>query len=92
MEEIPKLTEVIKDGSELEILKALQTKLATTIDNTKSARDLAALSRQLREVTEKIQELDALPKDDDELEMLMQKYKNKSVRTMQGQPVFYTDE
>ena len=45
------------ENSELTTLKALQRKIAATIDESKSGRDIAALSRQLREVTKRIAEL-----------------------------------
>lgn len=59
------LIEAIEDPNSLTMLRALQYKLAATIDSTKSARDIAALSRQLREVTERIAELEALNEKDD---------------------------
>ena len=48
------LADIVANNNELETLKALQMKVATTLDSTTSARDIAALSKQLREITEKI--------------------------------------
>lgn len=42
----------------LEMLKALRAKLAYTIDNSESGRDIAALSKQLREVALEIDGLE----------------------------------
>lgn len=55
------LTEVIKENDELKTLKALQEKVAFTLDNTTSARDIAALTRQLRELSERIARMTADP-------------------------------
>lgn len=49
-----RLADIVAKNNELETLKALQMKVAQTLDSTKSARDIAALSKQLREITEKI--------------------------------------
>lgn len=49
-----KLADIVANNNELETLKALQMKVAQALDSTKSARDIASLSKQLREITEKI--------------------------------------
>ncbi len=65
------LENVIQDNAgELETMKVLQLKLARTIDGSNSGRDIAALSRQLREVTEKISELEAQTEVDEIEEIL----------------------
>lgn len=46
-------------GDRLEALKVLRHKLAVTIRETKSARELPPLSRQLREVMEEIESITA---------------------------------
>lgn len=53
-----KLTDVIKENDELQTLKALQVKVAKTLDSTTSARDIGMLAKQLREITERIALLD----------------------------------
>lgn len=69
-----KLTSVIRrNHSDLELYKALQLKLAATIDESTSGRDIAALSRQLREVTEKITELNAIENEEDPIRELLEK-------------------
>ena len=70
MDENIKLAEVVKDKDDLATYKALQLKIAATIDGSNSGRDIAALSRQLREVTEKISDLEAQIKHDDITDIL----------------------
>lgn len=60
-----KLAEVIKENDELKTYKAIQEKIAATIDGSNSGRDIAALSKQLREVTQRIAELEAQTEADD---------------------------
>lgn len=45
------LVEIVEDGDSLKLLKALQRRIASQLDRTDSARDVAALSKQLRDVT-----------------------------------------
>ena len=52
-----KLADIVAKNDELETLKALQMKVATTLDSTTSARDIAPLVKQLRELTEKITQM-----------------------------------
>lgn len=52
------LVQAVKSGSQREALEALRDKLAQSIENTESGRDVAALSRRLIEV---MRELDQLP-------------------------------
>lgn len=46
------------DRGDLEVLRALQHKIARTIDGSKSGRDIASLSRQLREINEELARLE----------------------------------
>ena len=55
------LVQAVKSGSQREALEALRDKLAFSIENTDSGRDVAALSRRLMEV---MRELDQLPSED----------------------------
>lgn len=50
------LRELAEAGDSLALLKALQRRIATQLDRTDSARDVAALSKQLRDVTREIEE------------------------------------
>lgn len=52
------LAQAASDNSRRAVLLALRDKLATTIDECSSGRDIAALSKRLMEV---MAELDALP-------------------------------
>ena len=71
MDDKKTLEGVIQDqAGELETMKVLQLKLARTIDESSSGRDIAALSRQLREVTAKISELEAQTEVDEIEEIL----------------------
>lgn len=54
-----KLETIAKKGDSLETLKALRDKIANTLDNTKSGRDIASLSRQLQLVLAQIEEIEA---------------------------------
>lgn len=53
------LVQAAQGGSRRETLEALRDKLAVSIQNCESGRDVAALSKRLMEV---MSELDALPK------------------------------
>ena len=53
------LVSAAKSGSRRDTLEALRDKLADSIQNCESGRDVAALSKRLMEV---MGELDALPK------------------------------
>ena len=57
-------------GDELETLKALRRKIAKTIDASNSGRDIAALSRQMQLVMERIKEIEQQNDDDPIAEIL----------------------
>ena len=73
------LAEVIQHNDELKTLKALQMKVAQTLDSTTSARDISALSKQLREITERITDLGGADYDD-EISRVMEEYRDRRVR------------
>jgi hypothetical protein len=52
------LRDVVSDGDRLESLRALRDRIAATIDATDSARDVAALSRQLTDVLQQIEAIE----------------------------------
>ncbi len=58
------LLDAVQRGDKREILEALRDVTASTIESTSSGRDVAALSKRLMEICEK---LDALPNPDDEV-------------------------
>lgn len=49
------ITKAADSGDRMETLEALRHKLAVAIDQSDSGRDIAALSKQLREVLEEIE-------------------------------------
>ena len=51
------LTKATQDGDELEMLVCLRLNLARELDLCESGRDIAALSRQFMDVSERIREL-----------------------------------
>lgn len=67
------LVSAARSGNRRETLEALRDKIASSIQDCESGRDVAALSKRLMEV---MGELDALPKpsDGDELEELQATY------------------
>ena len=75
-----KLADIVANNDELETLKALQMKVAQTLDNTTSARDIAPLVKQLREITEKITQLGGGSFYDDEIAEIIENCKGSAVR------------
>lgn len=53
-----RLKTAAKSGNNIRMLKTLQNMLAERLENTKSDRDFASLSRQLVQVSAEIQELE----------------------------------
>lgn len=90
MDETKTITEtIVNNASELETMKVLQLKLARTLDESSSGRDIAALARQLQQVTQKIKELEALEsKRDTVLDQVLTKYKGRQVRNESRQAVY----
>lgn len=81
MENDIKILDTLDKGSELTTLKALQYKIAATIDESASGRDIAALSRQLREVSARIAELDEIESNGDTvLDQVIRKHAKQRVR------------
>ena len=81
MENDIKILDTLAKGSELTTLKALQYKIAATIDESASGRDIAALSRQLREVSARIAELDEIESNGDTvLDQVIRKHAANRVR------------
>lgn len=60
------LTEAAEKGSHWDLLVAMRTRIAGTIQDPKCPpRDLAALSRRLQEIAREIEEIDS--RDDDDI-------------------------
>lgn len=73
------LLEISETGNDLETLRALRRKVAVTLDECKSARDIAALSRQLQSIVAKITEIESSGQET-EMDLIIAKYKGRSVR------------
>jgi len=71
---VSNLTKAAKSGSKRETLIALRDKIAETIDNCESGRDMAANSKRLMEV---MAEIDALPEPVPERKSAHDKLKDK---------------
>ena len=67
------LVSAARSGNKRDTLEALRDKIASSIQDCESGRDVAALSKRLMEV---MNEIDALPSmsDDDELAELQELY------------------
>ena len=86
-----KLETIAQKGDDLETLKALRQKLAHTIDESKSGRDISSLSRQLQIVMSQITELEEerkLKEEDTILDIVRKKHAQR-VRGERGQ-ILYT--
>ena len=59
-----KLLDAVQNGDKRDMLIALRDSIASTIDNTASGRDVAALSKRLMEVYDTIE---SMPNPDDEV-------------------------
>ena len=68
-------------GDRLETLKALRHKIARAIQNSSSGRDIAALSRQLREVMDEIESAQpAAPAEEAENVTVLELVRKKHVK------------
>lgn len=78
----PKLEQIVEKNNTLESLKALRRKLANALDNTKSGRDIASLSRQLQIVMMQIAEIENKYglNDETELDEIINRKRTNKVR------------
>ena len=76
-EELKKLMEVAPTGDRLKTLETLRDVIANAIDGTTSARDIAALSRQMTEVLTEIDEIKSHSKvtEMDSIESIKSRFK-----------------
>lgn len=65
------LARVASAGDRLKTLEALRDRIAEEIDRTRSARDVAALSRQLTDVLAQIEEINPATEEEDDLAALI---------------------
>ena len=60
------IVEAAESGNQVELLKAMQTRVAKAVDDPSTpARDLAALTRRLLEITREIEALTASEAEDE---------------------------
>ena len=85
------LEQIANKGDDLETLKALRQKLARTIDESNSGRDISSLSRQLQIVMTQITELEEERKirEEDTILDIVRKKHAQRVRGERGQ-ILYT--
>lgn len=79
---------VAESENDLGTFKALRQKIAKALDSTKSARDIASLSRQMISVVEKISELEAQADPNDPIKELLESRDHAQVRDSRGRTVY----
>lgn len=84
------LEQIANKGDDLETLKALRQKIAKTIDESNSGRDIAALSRQLQIVMAQIAEREEETQEDIVAEII-QSTNHVQVRDGRRRPRFDAD-
>ena len=78
---------IAESENDLGTLKALRQKIAKALDSTKSARDIASLSRQMISIIEKITELEQLADADDPVKDLLERGNHAQVRDGRGRAI-----
>jgi Fe-S cluster assembly ATPase SufC len=78
--------------NDLETLIALRQKLAQTLDESKSGRDIAALTRQLRFIMQEIEDLRMRDNDTDDVAAILADRNARPVRDTRGRRMDYDDE
>ena len=88
------IEQIAVTGDNLETLRALRQKLATTLDKSESGRDIASLSRQLQIVMNQIADLESQHKSDDEMliEELIRERQAMRVRSDRGRARYYSTD
>lgn len=87
-----KLEEITAKGDDLEALEALRQKIARTIDDTTSGRDIAALSRQLVGVMTQIAELKAQRDESDPIDEILKGRAFRQFRDSKGRTIYCDPE
>ncbi len=88
------LEQIANKGDDLETLKALRQKLARTIDESNSGRDISSLSRQLQIVMSQITELEEerkIREEDTILDIVRRKH-SRQVRGNNGRSLYFPDD
>ncbi len=88
------IAEIAQKGDDLETLKALRQKLAQTIDESNSGRDISSLSRQLQIVLSQISilEEERRAESEDTILNIVRAKRNRSVRDSRGLRPLNIDE
>lgn len=88
------IEEIAVTGDNLETLRALRQKLATTLDKSESGRDIASLSRQLQTVMNQIADLESQHKSNDELliDELIKERQSMRVRSDRRRAQYYSTD
>lgn len=79
---------IAESENDLETLKALRRKIAKALDNTKSARDIASLSRQMVSIIEKISELEQMTDDNDPVQEILNRREFVRARDGKGRVLY----
>lgn len=87
MNQYKSIEEVVGAGDDLEALEALRQKVARTIDQSNSGRDIAALSRQLVGIMARIAEIKA-ENEDDPIQALLRSRKFTQNRDSKGRVIY----
>lgn len=83
---------IAESENDLRTLKAMRQKIAKALDSTKSARDIASLSKQMICVIEKIKELEQQDSDDDPIRDLLESRNPSQVRDRKGRAIHDSTE
>ena len=86
MNQYRSIEEITAEGSDLEALEALRQKVARTIDQSNSGRDIASLSRQLVGIMARIAEIKA-ENEEDPIKELLDRGSHAQVRDGRGRAI-----
>lgn len=86
MNQYRSIEEITAEGNDLEALEALRQKVARTIDQSKSGRDIASLSRQLVGIMARIAEIKA-ENEEDPIKDLLERGNYAQVRDRKGRAI-----
>ena len=86
MNQYRSIEEITAEGSDLEALEALRQKVARTIDQSNSGRDIASLSRQLVGIMARIAEIKA-ENEEDPIKELLERGSHAQVRDGRGRAI-----
>ena len=91
MNQYRSIEEITAEGNDLEALEALRQKVARTIDQSNSGRDIASLSRQLVGIMARIAEIKA-ENEEDPVGELLKSRDRLQVRDRKGRAIHNNTE